>query len=187
MTAYGVERPILHVNLKITQQRGLLGDVVRQAICCLIEPPRQGCARRQKIRVAAKLFVQFHLALSELQTSNSYLGKQRCVRLKNEYPVCCSAVPDGRLKRLGYFGAKFRCNGIRKAQHVQPRGTLSESVVLLPQDLANLMPSLVKELQAEELALGVHLKLVQLLLFGRLEARGLVPPEDSDRNCEECY
>ena len=187
MTAYGVERPILHVNLKITQQGGLIGDVVHQVLCCRIELPMQGSGRRQKIRVPAKLVVQFHLALNELQTSNSYLGKQRRVRLKNEYPVCCDAVRGGLPKRPGYVGANFRCNGIRKTQHVQTYGTRSESVALLHQDSANLMPSLVKELQEDELALGGHLKLVQLLLFGRLEARGLVPPEDSDRNCEECY
>ena len=32
-----------------------------------------------------------------------------------------------------------------------------------------------------------HLKLVQPLLLGCLEACGHVPPEDSDRRCEECY
>ena len=36
MTAYGVERPTLHVNPKITQQRGLIGDVVPQVLCCRI-------------------------------------------------------------------------------------------------------------------------------------------------------
>ena len=124
MTAYGVERPILHVNLKITQQGGLIGDVVPQVLCCRIELPMQGSGRRQKIRVPAKLGVQFPLALNELQTSNSYLGKQRRVRLKNEYPVCCDAVRGGLPKRPGYGGAKFRCNGIRKTQHLQTYGTV---------------------------------------------------------------
>ena len=112
MTAYGVERPTLHMNHKIIQQGGLIGDVVPQFLCCRIELPRQGFGRRQKLRVPAKLLVQFHLALNELQTSNSYLGKQRRVRLKNEYPVCCAALHGGLPKRLGYVGAKFRCSGI---------------------------------------------------------------------------
>ena len=118
MTAYGVERPTLHVNLKIIQQGGLIGDVSQQVICCRIELPRQGWTRLQKIRVPAKLFVQFILALNELQTSKSYLGKQRRVRLKNEYPVYCAAVRDGPLKRPAHVVAMFRFKGIRKAQHV---------------------------------------------------------------------
>ena len=105
MTAYGVERPTLYVNQKIIQQGRLIGDVVPQSLCCRIELTRQGFGRRQKIRVPVKLFVQFHLALTELQTSNSYLGKKRRVRLKNEYPVCCAAVRDGLPKRPGYVGA----------------------------------------------------------------------------------
>ena len=114
MTAYGVERPILHVNPKITQQRGLIGDVIPQVFCSRIELPRQGFDRRQKIRVPAKLVVHFILALNELQTSKSHLGKQRRVLLKNEYPVCCAAVRGGPQKCPGCFGAKFRCNRIRK-------------------------------------------------------------------------
>ena len=135
------------MNPKITQQGGLIGDVVPQVLCCRIELPRQGSGRRQKIRLPVELVVQFHLALNELRTSNSYLGKQRRVLLKNEHPVCCDAVCGGLPKRPGYVGAKFRCNGIRKTKHVQARGTRSESVVLPHQDWANLMPSLIKELQ----------------------------------------
>ena len=78
MTAYGVERPTLHVNPKITQQGGLIGNVVPLVLCL---PHRTAEARvlggRQKIRVPVELVVQFHLALNEFRTSNSYLGKQR--------------------------------------------------------------------------------------------------------------
>ena len=78
MTAYGVERPTLHMNPKITKQGGLIHDVVPQVLCCRVELPRQGSGRRQQIRVPVKLVVQFRLTLNELRTSNSYLGKRYC-------------------------------------------------------------------------------------------------------------
>ena len=118
------------MNPKITKQGGLIHDVVPQVLCCRVELPRQGSGRRQQIRVPVKLVVQFRLTLNELRTSNSYLGKQRRVLLKNEYPVCCDGVRGGLPKRPGYTGAKFRCDGIRKTKHVQARGTRSESVIL---------------------------------------------------------
>ena len=67
MTAYGVERPTLHVNQKIIQQGGLIVDVVPQFLCCRIELRRQGfVSMHQKLRDLVKLFVHFHLALRDL-------------------------------------------------------------------------------------------------------------------------
>ena len=71
MTAYGVERPTLHVNPKITQQRGLIGDVVPQVFTeksCLklvYAVLIRAAARWQAISITSTEYLQLRMLYEE--------------------------------------------------------------------------------------------------------------------------